>query len=104
MAKGPFVSRIGSDHIWHPGKLLAEELEVRDMTQKQLAEAIGRPPQAISEIIRGKKAITAETALQLERAFGTPAYLWLRLQADYDLGMARLAEQEREHGRRRRSA
>jgi HTH-type transcriptional regulator/antitoxin HigA len=74
-------------------------MEVRDMTQKQLAEQIGRPPQAISEIIRGRKAITAETALQLERAFGTPAYLWLRLQADYDLGMARLAERE-QSGRR----
>ena len=102
MAKGPFVSRIGSDYIWHAGKLLAEELEVRDMTQKQLAEAMGRPAQAISEIVQGKKAITAETALPLERAFGTPAYLWLRLQAYYDLGMARLAA--REHNPRRRSA
>ena len=73
----------------HPGWFLAEELEVRNMSQRELARRIGRPFQVINEIVRGRKAITADTALQLEGEFGTPAYLWLALQADYDLDAAR---------------
>ena len=61
--------------VSHPGGLLAEELEVRNMSQRELARRIGRPFQVINEIVRGRKAITAETALQLEGEFGTPAYL-----------------------------
>lgn len=78
-----------SDWAIHPGELLAEELEVRAMTQKALASALGRPAQAVNEIIRGKKSITADTAVGLERVLGTPAYLWLRLQAAHDLALAR---------------
>lgn len=52
----------------------------------------GRPVQAINEIINGKKAITAETALQLEQVLKTPAHVWLSLQAQYDLTKARLAQ------------
>ena len=63
--------------VSHPGSLLAEELEVRDMSQRELARRIGRPFQVVNEIVRGRKAITAETALQLEAEFGTRAYLWL---------------------------
>lgn len=72
-----------------PGFTLVEELRARGMTQRELAARIGRPPQAISEIIHGKKAITAETALDLEAALGVPAYLWLRLEARYRLALAR---------------
>ena len=50
----------------HPGALLAEELAERGMTQSALAKAAGRPFKAINEIVNGKKAITAETAIQLE--------------------------------------
>ena len=75
--------------VSHPGSLLAEELEVRDMSQRELARRIGRPFQVANEIVRGRKAITAETALQLEAEFGTRAYLWLGLQAKYDLDVAR---------------
>jgi len=75
----------------HPGELLAEEIEVRGMTQKALAEAIGRPPQVVNEIVRGKKAITAETAIQLEEALRIPAHLWLNLQTKHDLTLARQA-------------
>lgn len=81
-----------SDLAVHPGALLAEELEARGMTQRALAEAMGRPAQAINEIVRGKKSIAAETALQLERVLGIAAYLWLRLQARYDLATARKRE------------
>ena len=73
----------------HPGELLAEELESRGMTQRALAEAMGRPPQVINEIVRGRKAITAATAIQLEEVLGTSARLWLGLQATYELIRAR---------------
>lgn len=75
--------------VSHPGTLLAEELEVRGMSQRELARRIGRPYQVVNEIVRGRKAITAETALQLEAGFGTRAYIWLGLQAKYDLAVAR---------------
>jgi len=55
--------------------------------------------QAANEIVRGKKAITAETALGLEDVVGTPAHFWLRLEADHQLNVARLAR-----GRRTRRA
>ncbi|RLT40439.1 MAG: addiction module antidote protein, HigA family [Chloroflexi bacterium] len=87
--------RIESDLLVHPGELLAEELEVREMTQRELAEAMGRPVQVINEIVRGKKAITAETAVQLEAALKIPAHLWLNMQSSYELKLARLAQRER---------
>ena len=59
------------------------------MTQRALAEAMGRPPQVINEIVRGRKAITAATAIQLEEVLGTSARLWLSLQATYELIRAR---------------
>ncbi|MYH40802.1 MAG: HigA family addiction module antidote protein [Chloroflexi bacterium] len=82
-------TRLESDLAIHPGELLGEELESRGMTQRALAEAMGRPPQVINEIVRGKKAITAETAIQLEEVLGTSARLWLGLQATYELTRAR---------------
>jgi HTH-type transcriptional regulator/antitoxin HigA len=88
------MARVESDLAIHPGELLAEELEVRGMTQRHLAEAMGRPVQAINEIVRGKKAITAETAVQLEAALQIPAHLWLNMQTDYDLILARRAVRE----------
>ena len=78
-----------SDIAIPPGELLAEELEARDLSQADLARRIGRPPQAISEIVRGRKRITAGTALDLEAALGIPARLWLNLQSTYDLALAR---------------
>ncbi len=85
------TKRIESDTPVHPGELLVEELEVRGMTQKRLAEAMGRPPQVINEIVNGKKAITAETAVQLERVLDIPAQFWMNLQTGHDLSIARLA-------------
>jgi HTH-type transcriptional regulator/antitoxin HigA len=80
-----------SDLLVHPGELLLEELEVRGMTQRDLAETTGRPAQAINEIVKGKKAITAATALDLEAALGIPAQLWLNMQTTYDLRRERQA-------------
>ena len=59
------------------------------MSQRQLAAQMGRPQQAINEIIRGRKALTAETALDLERVLGTPASVWVRLEGDYRLALAK---------------
>lgn len=72
-----------------PGEILQEELEARGMTQQDLAKAMRRPPQAINEIIHGRKALTARTAVELERALGVSAELWLRLEASYRLGLER---------------
>ncbi len=68
-----------------PGKLIREELEARGWTQQELAKQIGRPVQTISMIINGRKAITAETALQLQEAFGASASMWMGLEADWQL-------------------
>ena len=72
-----------------PGEYLAEEIEAREITQKELARRMGRPLNAINEIIKGKKTITAETALQLESVMPEiPARFWLSLETDYQLTRA----------------
>jgi HTH-type transcriptional regulator/antitoxin HigA len=72
-----------------PGEFLAEEIEARGMSQKELARRMGRPLNAINEIINGKKAITAETALQLEEVMPEiPARFWLNLETDFQLTRA----------------
>ena len=58
-----------------------------------MATAMERPVQAINEIVKGKKAITAETAVQLEDALGIPAHLWLNMQSTFDLRRARQIRQ-----------
>ena len=69
-----------------PGEYLAEELKARGMFQKELARRMRRPLNALNEIIHGKKAITAETALQLEDVMPEiPARFWLNLETDYQL-------------------
>ena len=71
------------------GEYLAEELESRKITQKELAKRMGRPANTINEIINGKKAITANTALQLEEVMPEiPARFWLNLETDYQLTKA----------------
>ena len=78
-----------SNRLLHPGEVLAEELEARSMTQKQLADTMGRPLQVINGIIRGRKALTAETALGLEAALRIDAEVWMNLQKTYELDLAR---------------
>ena len=74
-----------------PGEYLAEEIEARGISQKELARRMKRPLNAINEIVNGKKAITAETALQLEEALpGIAARFWLNLEMDYQLTKALL--------------
>lgn len=74
----------------HPGEVLLEEfLLPMGISQNALARAIGVPPRRINEIVLGKRAITADTALRLARTFGTSESFWMGLQADYDLEAAR---------------
>ena len=85
-----------------PGRILSRELEARGWTQKELAKIIGRPEQAISEIVNAKKQITPETARELAAAFGTSAALWVNLEASYQLHQVQKKEVDRDIGRRAR--
>ena len=81
--------RVYSDLPIPPGEILAEEIEARGMTQRELAARLGRPPQVINEIIRGKKAITPDTAIGLCQVLGIEASYWMNLEADYQITLAR---------------
>ncbi len=75
----------------HPGEVLKEDLlKPSGLSQNALAKAIGMPPIRISQIVRGKRAITPETALRLARYFGTSPEFWLGMQAHYDLEITRM--------------
>lgn len=86
--------RAYSDLPIPPGEVLEEEIEVRGMTQKELAARLGRPAQAVNEIIRAKKSITPETAIALGRVLGIDAQFWINLEATYRMALARGREQE----------
>ncbi|MCH7493156.1 HigA family addiction module antidote protein [bacterium] len=78
------------DYAIPPGETLLEVLQDLDMTQKELALRMGRPQKTINEIIKGKAAITPETALQLENVLGTPASFWGNRERQYRETLARL--------------
>ncbi len=70
----------------HPGEILLEEfLEPMQLSQYRLAQGLKVPPRRINEIVHGKRAITADTALRLARFFGTSERFWLNLQTRFDL-------------------
>lgn len=83
------------DDVSAPGTTLQEMLEERAMTQAELAARSGRPLKTINEIVKGKAAITPETAIQLERVFGVPASFWNNREALYRESLARRSERER---------
>ena len=73
-----------------PGEILEEEfLSPMALSQYRLAKEIHVSPRRINEIVKGKRAITADTALRLGRYFGTTAQFWLNLQSSYELECAR---------------
>lgn len=73
----------------HPGEVLLEDfMKPLKLSQYRVALDIGVSPLRINQIVRGKRAITADTALRLARYFGTTPGIWLRLQARYDLEVA----------------
>jgi addiction module HigA family antidote len=74
----------------HPGEILLEEFLVpMEISQYRLAKDIHVPARRINEIVHGKRAITADTALRLARYFGTSAEFWSNLQSAYELDIAR---------------
>jgi HTH-type transcriptional regulator / antitoxin HigA len=77
-----------------PGETLKETLESIGMTQAELSQRTGRPKKTINEIIKGKAAITPDTAIQLERVLGIPGTFWNNLERNYQETLARLKEEE----------
>ena len=73
----------------HPGELLLDELQCREISQANFAMRIGVKPSLLNEIIKGKRGINTEMALLLEAALGISAKLWINLQNEYNLQKAR---------------
>ena len=74
----------------HPGRLLKDEIEEMGLTVAEAAKGIGVTRQQLYRVINGQCAITPEMALRLEKAIGSSAGAWLRMQLNYDLARARL--------------
>jgi len=72
----------------HPGEILADELKELDISPTELARQIDVPPNRISQIVNGKRAITGDTALRLGHWFDTSPQFWLTLQAAYEIELA----------------
>ncbi len=83
------------DYVSVPGKTLLETLKTIGMPQADLAKRMGRPIKTINEIVQGKVAITAETALQLEHVLRIPASFWLKREQLYCEFLARMAEEQK---------
>jgi len=79
--------------VVHPGRLLKRELTVRKLSANRLSLDIGVPSGRVTDIINGRRSITADTAVRLGRYFGNGAQFWLDLQSQYDIGVV-----EREKG------
>lgn len=77
-----------------PGEYLEEVLEELGMSKAELARRMGRPATKMSLMFKGEKAITPETAMQLEKVVGVPANIWLGMEFEYRLALARQAEEE----------
>lgn len=72
----------------HPGEILCEEMEELGMSAKAIARELGLPQNRISDILRGRRGITADTALRLARYLNTTPQVWLNLQKTYELRVA----------------
>ena len=81
--------RVLPHHALHPGKILAAELDAVGVSLTELARQIDVPPNRISQIIKGKRSITGDTAVRLAHWFRTTPEFWLGLQAAFDVDTAR---------------
>jgi addiction module HigA family antidote len=77
----------------HPGRLLKREIAARSLSANRLALDLGVPSGRITDILNGRRSISADTALRLGRYFGNSAHFWLDLQSQYDIAVV-----ERERG------
>ena len=75
----------------HPGEILADELTALGISAAELARQINVPANRISQILSGRRSVTADTALRLGKWFGTGPRIWLNLQQAYDLDVAKIA-------------
>ena len=80
----------------HPGELIKDELKERNLTQKELSEMTGIKPSVLSETVNGKRSVSLNVAVALEKALGVPAEVWMNLQTQYDLDSAQIAEREKQ--------
>lgn len=80
---------VKTNTVLHPGTVIADELEARGILKKDFALQIGLQPSHLSDLLKGKRHVSAKLALQLEKHLGIEADLWLRLQMVYDLAIAR---------------
>ncbi|WP_316975721.1 HigA family addiction module antitoxin [Shumkonia mesophila] len=78
----------------HPGEHLRDEMEVLKLSGNQFAQALGVPTNRLTEIVAGRRGITADTALRLGRYFGNGGAIWMRLQVAYDLRVAEIEKGE----------
>jgi HTH-type transcriptional regulator/antitoxin HigA len=83
------MTKLTPARIVPPGRILSREIEARGWTQQDLAEIMNRPPQTISAIINAKKEIIPETAIELSQALGTTPEVWLNLEKNYRLYLAK---------------
>ena len=85
--------RSAFEWLIHPGEIISDILEERNLTQKELAQRAGVSETFLSEVIHGKKDISKELAMGLEYALGVPSSFWLNLQANYDAEMIGLQKE-----------
>jgi len=73
----------------HPGEMIKDEIEYRGISQRKLAAQMGISPSLLNEILNGKRAVSTEYALLFEAALGIDAEIWIRMQAQYDMHIAK---------------
>ena len=78
----------------HPGEMIKDEIKERGMTQKKLAELTGIKASVLSETINGKRPVSLNVALALEKALDIPADIWMNMQTQYDLDTVSVADRD----------
>lgn len=81
----------------HPGEMIKDEIKERGMTQKKLAELTGIKTSVLSETINGKRPVSLNVALALEKALDIPADIWMNMQTQYNIDSANIAKRDCEH-------
>jgi addiction module antidote protein, HigA family len=80
----------------HPGEMIKDEMQERKMTQKQLEELTGIKQSVISETINGKRSLSLNFAIALEKVFGIPADVWMNMQTQYDIDVVNIAKRDKQ--------
>ena len=85
-----YANYMTSSELIHPGEMIKDEIEARNLTQKELAQKMGVSYSVFNEMLNGKRPVSTEYALMLEAVLGTKASIWLGLQADYNMQVAKM--------------